>query len=229
MATNCPPSPLAPRPSPLAPPPSPPPTIFIVDDDPSARNGLLLLVRSAGWHGEAFASAREFMARPAFSGTGCVVLDVCLPGMTGLELRDWIAGQKIALPIVFLTGHGDVPTGVDAMKKGAVDFLQKPVDDEALLQAIRRALERHEVAQLRCQELERIQTRLRRLTPRERQVLEYVIGGYLNKQIAAELQIAERTVKVFRASLMEKMQAGSVAALVRQCETVGIAPHAPPP
>lgn len=186
-------------------------------------------MRSAGWHGEAFASARDFLARPAFSGTGCVVLDVCMPGMTGVELRDAMVAQNISLPIVFLTGHGDVPTGVDAMKKGAVDFLQKPVDDEALLQAIRRALERHAVAQLRCQELEQIQTRLRRLTPRERQVLEYVIGGCLNKQIAAELRIAERTVKIFRASLMEKMQAGSVAALVRQCETAGIAPRTTTP
>lgn len=203
-------------------------TIFIVDDDPSARKGLLWLVRSAGWQGEAFASAREFLARPAFSGTGCVILDVRMPGMTGLQLRDLMAAQNISLPVVFLTGHGDLPMGVDSMKKGAVDFLQKPVDDEALLQAIHRAVERHAAAQTHRQELERIQARHQRLTPREREVLEYVISGWLNKQIAAELQIAERTVKVHRKSVMQKMQASSVAELVRQCETAGIAPRGRP-
>jgi FixJ family two-component response regulator len=189
---------------PIAPRPSPPATVFIVDDDPSARNGLALLVRSAGWQCEAFASALEFLARPPFSGAGCLVLDVCLPGMTGIELRDLLAGDNKSLPIVFLTGHGDLPMGVDAMKKGAVDFLQKPVDDEALLEAIRRALERHATTQARQQEAERIQGRLQQLTPREREVLEYVIGGWLNKQIAAELQIAERTVKIFRGNVMQR-------------------------
>ena len=208
--------------------PSPPLTIFIVDDDPSARKGLLCLVRSAGWQGEAFASAREFLARPAFSGTGCVILDVRMPGMTGLQLRDSMAAQNISLPIVFLTGHGDLPMGVDAMKKGAVDFLQKPVDDEALLQAIHRAVERHAAAQIHRQELERIQSHLQRLTPREREVLEYVIGGCLNKQIAAELQIAEATVKIHRGYVMHKMEVSSLAELVRQCETAGIAPRLPP-
>ena len=203
-------------------------TIFIVDDDPSARKGLLWLVRSAGWQGEAFASARAFLARPAFSGTGCVILDVRMPGMTGLQLRDLMTAQNISLPVVFLTGHGDLPMGVDSMKKGAVDFLQKPVDDEALLQAIHRAVERHAAAQTHRQELERIQARHQRLTPREREVLEYVISGWLNKQIAAELQIAERTVKVHRKSVMQKMQASSVAELVRQCETAGIAPRGRP-
>ena len=203
-------------------------TIFIVDDDPSARKGLLWLVRSAGWQGEAFASAREFLARPAFSGTGCVILDVRMPGMTGLQLRDLMAAQNISLPVVFLTGHGDLPMGVDSMKKGAVDFLQKPVDDEALLQAIHRAVKRHAAAQTHRQELERIQARLQRLTPREREVLGYVISGWLNKQIAAELQIAERTVKVHRKSVMQKMRASSVAELVRQCETAGIAPRGRP-
>lgn len=201
--------------------------IFIIDDDPSARKGLVLLVRSAGWQCEAFGSAQEFLARPAFSGIGCLVLDVCMPGMTGLELRDLLAREKTSLPIVFLTGHGDLPMGVDAMKKGAVDFLQKPVDDEALLKAIRRALERHATTQARQQEVERIQGRLQKLTPREHEVLEYVIGGCLNKQIAAELQIAERTVKIFRANLMLKMGVNSVAELVRECQIAGIAPRAP--
>ncbi|MHC1764477.1 MAG: response regulator transcription factor [Verrucomicrobiia bacterium] len=202
-------------------------TIFIIDDDPSARKGLSLLVRSAGWKCEAFASARDFLARPAFSGTGCLILDVCMPGMSGLELRDSMATKDPLLPIVFLTGHGDVSIGVDAMKKGAVDFLQKPVSDESLLQAISCAVERHATAKARQQQLERVQGGLQQLTPRERQVLEYVIGGWLNKQIAAELQIAERTVKIFRGNLMHKLRVNSVADLVRQCEIAGIVPRAP--
>jgi FixJ family two-component response regulator len=203
-------------------------TIFIVDDDPSVRKSLLRLIRSAGWQGEAFASAQDFLARPAFSGTGCVVLDVRMPGMTGLELRDLMAAQKISLPVIFLTGHGDIPTGVEAMKKGAVDFLQKPVNDEALLQAIQQAVDRQAAAHTRQQELERIQARLAHLTPREREVLEYVIGGCLNKQIAAALEIAEKTVKIHRGFVMHKMEVTSVAELVRQCQTAGIAPRSTP-
>jgi FixJ family two-component response regulator len=203
-------------------------TIFIVDDDPSVRKSLLRLIRSAGWQGEAFASAQEFLARAAFSGTGCVVLDVSMPGMTGPELRDWMTAQDVSLPIIFLTGHGDISTGVEAMKKGAVDFLQKPVNDEALLQAIRSAVQRHAVAQIRKQALGDIQARLARLTPREREVLEYVIGGGLNKQIAAEMDIVENTVKVHRGSVMHKMEVTSVVELVRQCEAAGIAPRLTP-
>jgi FixJ family two-component response regulator len=203
-------------------------TIFIVDDDPSVRKSLLRLVRSAGWQGEAFASAQEFLAQATFSRVGCVVLDVRMPGMTGLELRDLMAAQEISLPVIFLTGHGDIPTGVDAMKKGAVDFLQKPVDDKVLLQAIRHAVERHAVARMHQQELEGIQARLVRLTPREREVLEYVIGGCLNKQIAAALEIAEKTVKIHRGFVMHKMEVTSVAELVRQCQTAGIAPRSTP-
>ena len=200
-------------------------TIFIVDDDPSVRKSLLRLIRSAGWQGEAFASAQDFLARPAFSGTGCVVLDVRMPGMTGPELRDLMAAQEISLPVAFLTGHGDVPTGVDAMKRGAVDFLQKPVNDEALLQAIQHAVGRHAAAHTHQQELERIQARFAHLTPREREVLEYVIGGCLNKQIAAELGITEKTVKVHRGFVMHKMEVTSVAELVRHCQTAGLAPR----
>lgn len=203
-------------------------TVFIVDDDSSARQGLLLLVRSAGWQGEAFASAQEFLARPAFTGTGCLVLDVRMPGMTGLQLRDLMAERNISLPVVFLTGHGDVPMSVDAMKKGAVDFLQKPVDGEALLQAIQSAVARHGKAEGCRQEREQIHARLDRLTPREREVLEYVIGGCLNKQIAAALQIAEKTVKIHRGAVMHKLEVTSVADLVRLCGTVGIPSHATP-
>ena len=209
----------------VSPRPSSPVTVFIVDDDPSARKGLLWLVRSAGWQGEGFASAQEFLERPVFSGTGCVILDVRMPGMTGPELRDLMPARNVTLPVIFLTGHGDVPMSVDAMKKGAVDFLQKPVNDEALLQAIRRALERHAAAQLHGQEVERVQSRVQRLTPREREVLEYVIGGCLNKQIAAVLQIAEATVKQHRGIVMHKMEVTSVPELVRQCEIAGIGPR----
>ena len=198
-------------------------TIFIVDDDPSVRRSLLRLIRSAGWQGEAFTSGQEFLAQAAFSSTGCVVLDVRMPGMTGPELRDLMAAQHISLPVIFLTGHGDVPTGVDAMKKGAVDFLQKPVDDEALLLAIQQAVERHAAAQLRSQALADVHARLARLTPREREVLEYVIGGCLNKQIAAELGIVEKTVKVHRGFVMHKLEVTSVAELVRQCGIAGVA------
>jgi FixJ family two-component response regulator len=129
--------------------------------------------------------------------------------------------------VIYLTGHGDVPTGVDAMKKGAVDFLQKPVDDAVLLQAIQQALERHAAAQVHKRKLEEIEAHLQRLTPREREVLEYVIGGWLNKQIAAQLGISEKTVKIHRGMVMHTMQAQSVAELVRQCEMAGIAPRVP--
>jgi len=200
-------------------------TVFIVDDDASVRKSLLRLVRSAGWQGEAFATAQEFMARAVSSRTGCVVLDVRMLGMTGPELRDLMMAQKISLPVIFLTGHGDVPTGVDAMKKGAVDFLQKPVNDEALLQAIHQAVVRHAAVLAHQQELGQVQARLAHLTPRERQVLEYVIGGCLNKQIAAELGIAEKTVKIHRGFVMHKMEATSVADLVRQCQTAAITPR----
>jgi FixJ family two-component response regulator len=122
-------------------------TVFIIDDDPSVRKSLLRLIRSSGWHGEVFASAEEFLARPAFSGTGCLVLDVCMPGMMGPELCNLMAARNIALPVIFLTGHADIPAGADAWNEGEVDFLVKPIDAEALLQAIRLALERHAAAQ----------------------------------------------------------------------------------
>jgi len=182
-------------------------------------------MRSAGWNAEAFPTAREFLARPLFSGTGCVVLDVRMPGMTGPELREQMAARKISLPVIFLTGHGDIPTGVEAMKKGAVDFLVKPVDGEALLQAIRLALERHKAGRAREREQERIHQRLARLSVREREVMEYVIAGCLNKQIAEELGIAEKTVKVHRGRLMQKMEVPSVAELVHLCDTAGIPPR----
>ena len=204
-------------------------TIFVVDDDASLRKSLLWLLRSAGWHAEAFASAEEFLARPPFSGTGCLILDVRMPNVTGPDLRDQLAASHSILPIIFLTGHGDVPTGVDAIKKGAVDFLLKPVDDEVLLQAIQRAVDRHRAAQAHARELRNIRERVARLSDRERQVMEHVIAGCLNKQIADALGIAEKTVKIHRGHVMQKMEVNSVAGLVHLCESAGIVPQRPCP
>jgi FixJ family two-component response regulator len=200
-------------------------TIFVVDDDASLRKSLLWLLRSAGWHAEAFASAEEFLARPPFSGTGCLILDVRMPNVTGPDLRDRLAASHSMLPIIFLTGHGDVPTGVDAIKKGAVDFLLKPVDDEVLLQAIQRAVDRHRAAQAHARELRNIRERVARLSDREREVMQHVIAGCLNKQIADALGIAEKTVKIHRGHVMQKMEVNSVAGLVHLCESAGIIPQ----
>jgi FixJ family two-component response regulator len=200
-------------------------TIFVVDDDAAVCRGLARLLHSSGLHVETFSNAREFLARPAFSGTGCVILDVCMPGITGPELHERMSGKGLSLPVIFLTGHGDVPTSVKAMKKGAMDFLLKPVDDEVLLEAVRQAVRRHAAGQAREQERERIDACLARLSLREREVMEHVIRGRLNKQIAADLGIAEKTVKVHRGRLMEKMEVGSVAELVHLCESAGIEPR----
>ncbi len=200
-------------------------TVFVVDDDGSVRQGLMRLLRSAGWNVETFSSAREFLERAPFSETGCVVLDVRMPEMTGPELHDRMRDRGLSLPIIFLTGHGDVPTSVQAMKRGAVDFLLKPVDEEVLFQTIARAVERHSTEQARDSERQSIVARLARLSSREREVLERVIRGHLNKQIASALGISEKTVKVHRGRVMEKMEAGSVAELVRLCEAAGIGPQ----
>jgi len=200
------------------------PLIFVVDDDAAVRRSLLRLMRAAGWNAEGFASAAEFLNRPPGPGTGCVVLDVNMPGMNGPELQQRLAELGLSLPVIFLTGNGDVPTGVRAMKNGAVDFLLKPVDDEVLLQAIDAALRRHAVQLAGAGRLREIQGRLELLSPREREVMERVIRGWLNKQIAADLGIAEKTVKVHRGQVMHKMAVRSVAELVRVCDTAGIRP-----
>src|SRR5579871_6012809 len=161
-----------------------PPTIFIVDDDASVRKGLTRLIRSADLDAESFPSAAEFLARPAFTGTGCLVLDVRMPEMTGPELYDEMIARNMNLPVVFLTGHGDVSIGVKEMKLGAVDFLEKPVDDRALLAAIWIFQERHTTGRSNEKERAIIQGRVRQLTRREREVMQYVIAGCLNKQIA---------------------------------------------
>ena len=196
--------------------------VFIVDDDPRVRRALGRLFRAAGRETEAFASARDFLARLPYDGSGCVVLDVNMPEMTGPQLHELMAQQGVGLSIVFLTGQGDVPTGVQAMKRGAVDFLTKPVDDETLLRAVEEAIARHAASDARRKAREAIAARLALLSERERQVMHHVIRGRLNKQIAAELQIALKTVKVHRGRVMEKMACASVAELVQACQLAGI-------
>ena len=185
------------------------------------------LFRAAGWNVETFSSAHDFIERLPPSGTGCIVLDVSMPGMTGPELHDLLADGGFTFPVVFLTAHGDVPTGVNAMKKGAVDFLLKPVDDAVLLKAVKDAISRHAAARVRQRECEEIMARVSSLSPREREVMDHVIRGRMNKEIAADLGIAHRTVKVHRGRVMAKMRVRSVAKLVHDCEFAGIKPLDP--
>jgi FixJ family two-component response regulator len=198
------------------------PTVFVIDDDNGVLRSLVRLVRSAGWNVEPYASARAFLDRPAYTGSGCVVLDVSMPEMSGPELHEWMPAHGLFLPVIFLTAHGDLPTGIQAMKRGAVDFLQKPVDDVQLLQVIRNAIERHGSERIRQRQKQEVDNRLSRLSAREREVLEQVISGQLNKQIADNMGISIKTVKVHRARVMEKLEADSLAALVHICETAGI-------
>jgi len=204
------------------------PTVFIVDDDPSARRGLTRLVRAAGMNAESFASATEFVASQRGAGPGCIVLDVRMPEMTGPELQERLRQTDYSMPIIFLSAHGDVPTAARAMKNGAVDFLTKPVDREDLLKAVRLSLVRDAENRARQAERGSIQERIKTLTPREHEVMTYVISGLLNKQIAGWLGISVQTVKVHRGRVMQKTGVESVAALVRLCGKVGIAPVEPP-
>jgi len=200
----------------------PAPTVYLVDDDSAVLRGLGRLLAAAGMKVAAFDSPREFLERFDPSAPGCLVLDLAMPGLTGLELQKALAAKGRELPIVFLTGRGDIATSVRAMKLGAVDFLTKPVDDEDLLSAIRSALEKNRTSRTAREELARIEQRLALLTPREREVLERVVAGRLNKQIAAELGTVEKTVKVHRARVMRKMGARTVAELVRLAARAGI-------
>jgi FixJ family two-component response regulator len=198
------------------------PVIFIVDDDVSVQKSLARLIRSAGYAVEAFGSAEEFLSRGPSIGPCCLVLDVRMPGVTGLDLQKALAGAMHGIPIVFITGHGDVSMGVNAMKAGAVDFLTKPFEGKDLLEAVQRAVAkdaRDLGTEARTGE---VQKRVNLLTPRQRQVFALVVTGMLNKQIASELHIAEKTVKVHRAQVMEKMRARSVAELVRLADEVGL-------
>jgi FixJ family two-component response regulator len=196
--------------------------VFLVDDDPSVRKSLSRVLTLAGYKVEAFASAGDFMARPPSVGPCCVVLDVRMPGITGLHLQETLVGARRRIPIVFITGHGDISMSVKAMKAGAVDFLTKPFHVESLLAAVQRAVAKD--VQERGEEgrTADVLARVRRLTPRETEVFALVVTGMLNKQIAGELGIGEKTVKVHRARVMEKMQAGSVAELVRLADRGGV-------
>ncbi len=196
--------------------------VFVVDDDISVRESLELLISHEGWQPEIFASAQEFLDHPRVPVPSCLILDISLPGLSGLELQERIATERIDIPIIFITGHGDVPKTVQAMKAGAAEFLTKPFSDDVLLGAIGQALERSR-AVLSCRaDMQALRERHASLTPRERQVMALVVSGFLNKQVGGEMGISEITVKAHRGKVMEKMKAGSLAGLVKMASTLGV-------
>ena len=201
--------------------------VFVVDDDESVRESLESLIRSAGLRVSAFASAQEFLASPRDDVTSCLVLDLRLPGQSGLDLQKRMTELDIQIPIVFITGHGDIPTSVQAIKAGAVEFLTKPFRDQELLDGIHQAIERHETVRRHQAEIADMLHRYKLLTPREREVMGLVVSGLLNKQVAAKLSVSEVTVKVHRSQVMQKMRAGSLAELVRMSERLRISPARP--
>jgi FixJ family two-component response regulator len=192
--------------------------VFVVDDDGWVRESLETLIRDEGWHPETFASAQEFLERPRVLVPNCLLLDISLPGMSGLDLQKRIAIERTDMPIIFITGSGDVPKSVEAMKAGAVEFLTKPFNADVLLTAIRRALERSRLARVLETEMLELRDRYASLTPRERDVMALVVSGMLNKQVAGDLGIAESTVKAHRGQVMQKMKANSAADLVKMDE-----------
>jgi FixJ family two-component response regulator len=191
------------------------PIVFVVDDDVSVRESLELLIDNEGWRPEVFASAQEFLDHPRALVPSCLLLDISLPGLNGLDLQKRIALERTDMPIIFITGYGDVPKTVQAMKAGAVEFLTKPFNDEVLLTAIRQALERSRLARTEETALQELRDRYALLTPREREVMTLVVSGLLNKQVGGELGISEITVKAHRGQVMQKMKANSVADLVK--------------
>jgi len=201
--------------------PDVPPIIFVVDDDLSVRESLELLIKSAGWQPELFVSAQEFLSRPRPSVPCCLVLDVTLPGLSGLELQKQLA-ERTDMPIIFITGHGDVPMSVQAMKAGAVEFLTKPFKDDVLLDAIRGAIDHSRAALRLDSEMRLLRKRYESLTPREREVMGLVVSGLLNKQVGGELGISEITVKAHRGQVMRKMKADSLADLVTMAARLGL-------
>jgi FixJ family two-component response regulator len=196
--------------------------VFVVDDDVGTRESLKNLIRSVGVRAETFASAQDFLRSTRPDVPSCLVLDVRLPGLSGLDLQKRMAEVELSIPIVFISGHGDIPMSVQAMKAGAVEFLTKPFREQELLDAVQQALERDRNAREQRAEIAELRSRYRLLTPREREVMALVVTGLLNKQVAGELGTSEASVKVHRQHVMEKMRAGSLAALVRMADRVGV-------
>jgi FixJ family two-component response regulator len=201
-------------------------TVYVVDDDASTREALAALIRSVGLRAMSFASAQEFLEATGVDAPSCLILDVRLPGLSGLDLQRRLVESGNAVPIVFITGHGDIPMSVQAIKAGAVEFLPKPFRDQDLLDAIRLALDLDRTRRAGEQLVASLRTRFQSLTPREREVMAWVISGWLNKQIAAEIGTSEMTVKVHRGRVMHKMGAGSVAELVTMAARIGVPTHA---
>jgi FixJ family two-component response regulator len=200
------------------------PTVVIIDDDDSVRKSLSRLLRLLEFRVEAYESAEQFLKIGNYQGIGCVILDVRMPGLSGMDLQDALIGLGYDLPVIFISGHGDIPMSVRAMKKGAVDFLTKPFDEEDLLAAVNKAIDRGKRAIIETAERRVILERIEMLTPREYELLPHVISGMLNKQIAFNLGIAEKTVKIHRGKIMEKLGAHSFAELIRLAEKAGIKP-----
>ena len=199
------------------------PIVFVVDDDVSVRESLELLIRWAGWHPETFASAQEFLSHPRVLAPSCLVLDVALPGLNGLDLQKRIAADRIDMPIIFITGYGDVPMTVQAMKAGAVEFLTKPFSDDVLLTAIQHALERSSTALANEAQTRALRDCHESLSPREREVMALVVSGLLNKQVGGELGISEITVKAHRGNVMRKMEAHTFAELMTMATRLHLA------
>jgi FixJ family two-component response regulator len=198
-------------------------TVYVIDDDLGVRQALKRLLHSAGWQVDCFATAQDFLDAPPCDATGCILLDVSMPRMTGPELHDQLRRRRCNLPVIYLTANGTVSIGVNAMRRGAFDFLEKPIDADALLPIVDAALAQCKKALTEKQHLDEILQRLGQLSPREREVMDHVIEGRLNKQIAASLNIGVKTVKVHRGRVMSKMQVRSVAQLVHLCDALAIA------